>query len=176
MAQGRVPSPNYGWHFFFKDIRNTAKKNKRSLTLKLSFGIMLLLVNRKSSWHIPTDGVKSNYKTVTTSRINNTKGTFERWHLKLCFVKKFIEIGAVYKKLFKRKFAIFDNTTSTKARTHRRLEKKFVVFMVKLLNNQNKQNANGLLAFVLEISMSKMCPVLVGQLPKKMMKFSEKLS
>ena len=38
---------------------------------------------------------------------------------------------------------------------HRRLVEKFVVFMVKVLY-QNKQQAYGSLAFVLEISMSKM--------------------
>ena len=41
---------------------------------------------------------------------------------------------------------------------------------------QNQQHANGSLTFVLGISMSKMSPILVGQLPKKVMKFSKKLS
>ena len=40
---------------------------------------------------------------------------------------------------------------------------------------QNQQHANGSLAFVLEIPMSKMSPVLVSQLPRNVMKFSEKI-
>ena len=51
--------------------------------------------------------------------------------------------------------------------------KKNVIFMVKVLY-QNQQHSNGSLAIVLEISMSKMIPVLVGQLPKKVMFSSQK--
>ena len=50
-----------------------------------------------------------------------------------------------------------------------------MVFMVKLLYD-NHQHGNGLLAFVLEILMSTMSPILVGEWPKKVTKFSKKLS
>ena len=44
-----------------------------------------------------------------------------------------------------------------------------------VVSNSASAHANGSLIFVLEISMSMMSPVLVGQLPKKVMKFSKKL-
>ena len=49
---------------------------------------------------------------------------------------------------------------------HRRLVKKYVVFLVKVLY-QIRQHANGSLTFVLEILMSNMSSALVGQVPKE---------
>ena len=59
------------------------------------------MVSQKSSWRFPTDGVKSKYISVTSSRIHNTRRAFERSRLKLYFALNLIEIGIVYQKLFK---------------------------------------------------------------------------
>ena len=89
------------------------------------------IVSRKSSWRFPTDEVKSKYLSVTTSRINNTRRAFARWHLRLCFTQNFIEIDVAYQKLFKlkngpesRENSLYFAIPPTKARTHRTLMNK----------------------------------------------------
>ena len=67
------------------------------------------------------------------------------------------------------------DTSSAKVTTHRRLVNKCVVFMVKVLY-QKQQHANDFLAFVLKILIAKLSLVLVGQLPKNMIKFWKKLN
>ena len=68
-----------------------------------------------------------------------------------------------------KKFDIFYNFITTKVKTRLRLVKKFVLFMEKVLY-QNQQRKNGSHAFVLEIWMSKMHLALVDQSLKTSMK------
>ena len=74
----------------------------------------------------------------------------------------------------KRKLHMFYNTTSTMAVMYQRLVEKNVLFMMKLLF-LNLQRANCSLAFILETSMLKTIPVLIGQWPIKSNKILEEI-